>query len=114
MESDNEMLDVQSRYTACVGRQDLPRSTKELYRLVARLAGHATESDPHPFTSADASDAVRCIDRYIRETDSIFRAIGQDLSIMNEDSKLFRFHTIMGDYAGALCNALIEEKSLIS
>ena len=53
------MLAAESRYTACVGNQDLPGSTQDLYRLVARMAGFASGSDEHPFTREDASNAVR-------------------------------------------------------
>lgn len=53
------MLAAQSRYTACVGNHDLPGSTQELYRLVARMAGFASGSDENPFTREEASDAVR-------------------------------------------------------
>ncbi|MCJ1262898.1 hypothetical protein MMC22_002768 [Lobaria immixta] len=73
-DKDNEMLAVQSRYTACVERQHLPGSTQELYPLVARLAGFASEYDLNPFTREDASDAVRCIDHYVMEAASDLNA----------------------------------------
>ena len=105
-DTDNEMLTVQSRCTVCVGRQDLPGSTKELYRLVARLAGFASGSDQNPLTKEDASDAVRCIDRYVMDAASEFNAVSRDLSTMAGDAEIYRFNATIGDYAQVLCDAL--------
>ena len=104
----SEMLNVQSRYTACVGHQDLPGSTRELYRLFARLAGFASGSDPHSFTTEDASDAIQCIDRYVMETALDINAVSRDLAIMTGDAELYRFHAAIGDYAQVLCDSLRE------
>lgn len=107
-DKDNEMLAVQSRYTACVERQHLPGSTQELYRLVARLAGFASGSDLNPFTREDASDAVRCIDHYVMEAASDLNAVSRDLMTMTGDAELYRFHAAIGDFAQVLCDVLKE------
>ena len=106
MELDNEMQAVMSRYTDCVGHPDLPEGTRELYQLVARMASFASGSDSHPFTRTDASDAVRCIDRYVRETASDAKTTNSALSTMAGDAELYRLHAVIGDYAGALCDDL--------
>ena len=51
---DNEVLAVQSRYTAYVGNQDLPESAQKLYRLIARVTDFASGSDEHPFAREEA------------------------------------------------------------
>jgi hypothetical protein len=67
----DEMRAVQTSYTASIGDQDLPSSAQDLYRLIAKMAADAVSgSDEHPVISADTVNAVRCIDRYVRETTS--------------------------------------------
>ena len=106
---DEEMRAVQSNYTACVGDQDLPPSAREMYRLVASMATEAlSRSNEHPGESAKKVDAVRCMDRFIRETTLDLNSARQDLSKQTDDNRLFRFHSQLGDYAGALCTALKE------
>lgn len=99
VEDDDEMQAVKSRYTACVGIQDLPGSTQAVYRLVARLAGIAAGSDELPFTANEASDAVRCLDNYVKETASEHSAVSQDLSTMTEEVELYRLYAAIGDHA---------------
>ena len=103
-----EMAAVQSSYTDAIRSQQLSPSARDLYRLVASLAKYASGSDEHPFTPSDASDAVRCIDQYVRETASDLHATNQGLSKMTEDTRLYRFHAVMGDYPGHLCKVLKE------
>ncbi|KAK4693412.1 hypothetical protein P7C71_g3987, partial [Lecanoromycetidae sp. Uapishka_2] len=100
------MATVQSNYTAAVRSQQLSASTQDLYRLVAKLAGYANGTDENHFTPTDASDAVRCIDKYVRETASDLDATSRDLSKVTEDTRLFRFHAALGDYPGHLCKVL--------
>ena len=114
VDKDNEMLAVQSRYTACVERQHLPGSTQELYRLVARLAGFASGSDLNPFTREDASDAVRCIDHYVMEAASDLNAVSRDLMTMTGDADLYRFHAAIGDFAQVLCDVRRKEIRVLS
>ncbi len=65
------MQTVKSTYTACVESEDLPQNSQELHRLVARLAELAANgSDEHPYTPTEVSEAVRCLDQYVRETAS--------------------------------------------
>ena len=109
-DTDNEMQAVEARYTDCVGRQDLLGSTQELYRLVARLAGFASGSDPHPFTREEAAGAARCIDLFVMETASDSSARSSSLSTTAEDLSLHRFYAAIGDHAGVLCEALRNAK----
>ena len=103
----NEMRTVESRYTACIGSEDLPPNTQELYRLVARLAEFAANgSDEHPFTPTEASNAVRCLDQYVRETASETEMANSEISRMAQDTRLFRFHAALGDFSAYICNAI--------
>ena len=104
--SDNEMLTVMSRYTDCVGSQNLPEGTRDLYQLIARMASFASGSDVYPFTRTDASDAVRCIDRYVMETGSESRTTNLALSTMAGDAELYRLYAVVGDLAQKLCEDL--------
>lgn len=112
----NEMRTVESTYTACVRSEDLPLNTQELYRLVARLAGLAANgSDEHPFTPTEASNAVRCLDQYVRETASETNVANSEISRMATDTRLFRFHGALGDFFAFICTNLRAGKnSLIS
>ena len=103
---DNDMLAVQSRYTAGLGVPDLPGSTAELYRLISRLAGLASGTDEHPFGAEEASNAVRCLDRYVTETASEFNAVGRDLSTVTGEVELYRFYAGIGDHAQVMCDTL--------
>ncbi|KAL9123706.1 MAG: hypothetical protein Q9217_006890 [Psora testacea] len=100
--ADTVMATVQSSYTDAIGNQQLSPSTQELYRLVAKLAGYASGSDEHPFTPTDASDAVRCIDEFVRETASELNATSRDLSRMTEDTgssgTMLQLAIILGTY----------------
>ena len=108
----NEMRAVQSTYTACIRDQELPPSAQDVYRLVADLATKAVSgSDEHPGVSIDAVNAVRCIDRYIRETTSELNTARRDLAKRTEDTRLYRFHVHFADYAGFVCNVLKESES---
>ena len=109
------MRTVESTYTACVGSEDLPPNTQELYRLVARLAGLAANgSDEHPFTPTEASNAVRCLDQYVRETASETNVANSGISRMAMDTRLFRFHAALGDFSGFICSNLKAGKSSFS
>lgn len=106
---DEEMRAVHSNYTACIGDQDLPPSAREMYRLVANSAVDALSgSNEQPSVSIQKVDAVRCMDRFIRETTLDLNSARRDLSKRTDDNRLFRFHSQLGDYAGALCTALKE------
>lgn len=108
----DEMRAVQSSYTACIEDQDLPSSTQDLYRLITKMAADAVSgSDEHPVIPAETVNAVRCIDRYVRETTSDRNTLQQDLKKRADDNRLFRLHAHLGDYAGALCEALFAARS---
>ena len=110
----NELQAIISTYMASSGRQDLSPSTRGLYGLVADLAKYAAgDPDTHPPSRDTASDMVRCIVSFVEETASEFNATNSDLARMAEDTRLFRFHAALGDYAGSLCEALKGEKSSI-
>lgn len=75
------------------------------------MAGFASGSDQHPFTEGEASDAVRCIDRYVTETASEFDAVNRAHSTMAGDLELYRFLALIGNYTGVVCKALTEDAS---
>lgn len=103
----DEMRAIESSYIARIGDQGLPSSAREMYRLVADMAAKAvSSSDKHPIPSVEAVNAVRCIDRYVRETTSELNTVRRDLSSRTDDNRLFRFHAELGDYAGAMCTLL--------
>ena len=104
---DDEMRAVQLSYTARIGDQDLSPNAREMYQLVIRMAGDALlESNEHPEASIQKVDAVRTMDRYIRETIFETNSVRRDLMDLNNDNRLYRFHAHLGDYAGAICNEL--------
>ena len=67
-------------------------------------------SNAHSGISAQKADAVRYMDRYIRETTLELNSARRDLSEQASDTRLFRFHAHLGDFAGALCSALQDKK----
>ncbi|KAL8859321.1 MAG: hypothetical protein Q9178_004259 [Gyalolechia marmorata] len=102
------MPSVQPSHTDGVGRQDSPGSNQELRRLRSRLASFASGSDEQPFTPEEASDAVRCLDRYVAETASD-RNARSSLSTMAEGLEAYRFNAFIGDHAQVLCDLLKKE-----
>ena len=112
----DEMWTVKSEYTACIGSEDLPPNTHELYRLAATLAEFAaTGSHKHPFTPTEASNAVRCLDQYVRETASETEMTYSEISRMDQDTRLFRLPATLGEFSGYICTAIRAGKdSLIS
>ena len=105
----NEMRAVQSTYTARIGDQDLSPTVRDLYRLVTTLAAEAVpQSDAHLDTSIEKANMVRTIDRYVRETTSDYNTVLRELSTRTQDTRLFRFHAHLGDYAMHVCNLLKE------
>lgn len=106
---DEEMRAVHSNYTACIGDQDLPPSAREMYRLVVNVTADALlRSNEHLGVSVQKVNVVRCMNRFIREIILNLNSARQDLSKRTDDNRLFRFHSQLGDYAGALCTALKE------
>ena len=111
---DNDLQTIASNYMACSGRQDLSPGTRGLYGLVANLAKYAAgDSDSHPPSRDEASNMVRCVVSFVEETASEFKTVNSDMTRLIEDTKLFRFHLALGDYAGNLSEALRGEKSSI-
>lgn len=107
----DEMRAVQSIYTACSRDQTLSSTVQDLYRLVTTLATEAIpESDAHFDSSVDKANIVRTIDRFVRETTSEYGTALRELSSRTQDTRLFRFHAHLGDYAGNLCKLLKDEK----
>ena len=103
----DEMRAVRSTYTAYIEDQDLPSSAQDLYRLVANMVGKVlNEPDEHLDASVETVNAVRCIDRYVRETTSDLNTLQLNLKKRTDDNGLFRFHAHLADYAGAWCGAL--------
>ena len=101
------MRAVQSIYTACSRDQTLSSTVQDLYRLVTTLATEAIpESDEHLASLTDKANIVRTIDRYVRETTSEYGTALRELSSRTHDTRLFRFHAHLGDYAGVLCGLL--------
>ena len=106
---DEEMSAVYSTYTACSEAQDSPPSAQDMYRLVASMAVDAmSRSNEHADIANQKANVVRCMDRYIRETTLELNVARRELSSRTDDNRLFRFHAHMGDYAGALCDAIKE------
>ena len=82
-----------------------------MYRLVTALAAEAIpESDAHLGSSIEKANVVRTIDRFVRETTSEYGTALRELSSRTYDTRLFRFHAHLGDYAGALCTILKDSK----
>ena len=105
----NEMRAVQSTYTARIGDQGLSPTVRDLYCLVTTLAAEAVpQSDAHLDTSIEKANMVRTIDRYVRETTSDYNTVLRELSTRTQDTRLFRFHAHLGDYAAHVCNLLKE------
>lgn len=103
----DEMRAIDSSYTARIGDEGLTSSAREMYRLVADMAVKAVSgSDKRPVISIETVNAVRCIDRYVREATSELNTVRRDLSSRTVDNRLFRFHLHLGDYALPLCNRL--------
>ena len=114
IELGNEMRAVQSTYTARIGDQDLSPTVRDLYRLVTTLAAEAVpQSDGHLGSSIEKANMVRTIDRYVRETTSDYNTALCELSSRTRDTRLFRFHAHLGDYAEHVCNLLkgLDKKS---
>ena len=63
----------------------------------------------HPGHSIVKANMVRTIDRYVRETTSDYNTALRDLSSRTQDTRLFRFHAHLGDYAMHVCNLLKEQ-----
>ena len=111
----DEMRAVQSIYTACIRDQDLSSTVQDLYRLVTTLAAEAVpESDAYLDSSIEKANIVRTIDRFVRETTSDYSTALRELSSRTHDTRLFRFHAHLGDYAGGLCDTLKESGSSTS
>lgn len=107
----DEMRAVQSIYTACSRDQTLSSTVQDMYRLVTTLAAEAIpESEAHLDSSIEKANAVRTIDRYVRETTSEYGTALRELSSRTHDTRLFRFHAHLGDYAGELCGLLKDDK----
>ena len=107
----DEMRTVQSIYTARVGDQELSPTVRDMYRLVTTLAAEAvSESDGHLDGSTEKANMVRTIDRFVRETTSDYNTALRELSSRTQDTRLFRFHAHLGDYAGYVCKLLKDEK----
>ena len=107
----DEMRAVQSTYTACVRDQTLSSTVQDLYRLVNTLAAEAIpESDEHLSSSIEKANVVRTIDRFVRETTSEYGTALRELSSRTHDTRLFRFHAHLGDYAGTLCDSLKDKE----
>ena len=107
----DEMRAVQSTYTACVRDQTLSSTVQDLYRLVTTLAAEAIpESDEHLSSSIEKANVVRTIDRFVRETTSEYGTALRELSSRTHDTRLFRFHAHLGDYAMALCDSLKDKE----
>ena len=111
----DEMRAVISIYTACSRDQTLSSTVQDLYRLVTTLATEAIpESDAHLDSSIAKANVVRTIDRFVRETTSEYGTALRELSSRIHDTRLFRFHAHLGDYAGALCGQLKDGKQPFS
>ena len=107
----DEMRTVQSIYAARVGDQDLSPTVRDMYQLVTTLAAKAVpESDAHLDSSIEKANMVRTIDRFVRETTSDSNTALSELSSRTRDTRLFRFHAHLGDYAGNVCNLLKENE----
>lgn len=107
----NEMRAVQSIYAAHIGDQDLSPTVRDMYHLVTKLALEAVpESDAHLDGSIEKANTVRTIDRFVRETTSDYNTALRELSSRTQDTRLFRFHAHLGDYAGHVCNLLKGDK----
>ena len=111
----DEMRAVQSTYTARVRDQNLSSTVQDLCRLVTTLAAEAIpESDEHLGSSIEKASVVRTIDRFVRETTSEYGTALRELSSRTHDTRLFRFHAHLADYAGALCKLLKDSKQFSS
>ena len=107
----DEMRAVQSIYTACSRDQTLSSTVQDMYRLVTTLATEAIpESEGHLDSSIEKANVVRTIDRFVRETTSEYGTALRELSSRTHDTRLFRFHAHLGDYAGELCGLLKDDK----
>lgn len=107
----DEMRAVQSIYAACIRDQALSSTVQNLYRLVTTLATEAIlESDAHLDSSVGKANVVRTIDRFVRGATSEYGTALHELSSRTHDTRLFRFHAHLGDYAGVLCKLLKDDK----
>ena len=98
-------------YTACSRDQTLSSTVRDMYRLVTTLATEAIpESDAYLDSSTEKANIVRTIDRFVRETTSEYPTALRELSSRTHDTRLFRFHAHLGDYAGDLCKLLKDDK----
>ena len=78
---------------------------------MTRLATEAIpESNEHLDSSIDKANTVRTIDRFVRETTLEYGNALRELSSRTHDTRLFRFHAHLGDYAADLCNRLKNDK----
>lgn len=105
--ADEEMQAVMVNYTARIGDQNLPSSVKDMYRLIVNMTADAMSGfNAHPSISTQKVNAVRCMNRFIREITLNLNSARRDLSERAHDNTLFRFHAHLGDYAGGLCDFL--------
>lgn len=105
------MCGIRSAYRAPLEDQDLSPTVRDMYCLVSGLADQAKlESDVYLESSIIKADVVRTIDRFVRDTTSDYNTALRELSSRTQDTRLFRFHAHLGDYAGHVCNLLKGDK----
>ena len=70
--------------------------------------------DEHLDSSIEKTNIIRNIDRFAREMTSRYDTTLYELSSRIYDTRLFRFHVHLADYAGALCGLLKDLKQFSS